>query len=93
MLHPVLTQKIDISNSRAVIRYVEHGLKLHYRSNWRATGLRHTLVFSDTTLSCVHAILQAHTYITITYLMTAYYTPNDGFTANDASFYAVQFLS
>ena len=23
----------------------------------------------------------------LTYLMTAYYAPNDGFTANDASFY------
>ena len=23
----------------------------------------------------------------LTYLMNAYYTPNDGFTANDASFY------
>ena len=47
---------------------------------------------------CVR-ILRAHTFITIwfattvrlatklTYLMTAYYTPNDGLTANDALFH------
>ena len=42
-------------------------------------------------------VLQAHTYnaigaqlcmtVKLTYLMTAYYTPSDGFTANDALVY------
>ena len=29
----------------------------------------------------------------VTYLMTAYYTPNDGFTANDALFYETSWLA
>ena len=48
MLHPALTQKIDIFNSRAVIRYVEHAhttcslgvmsVSIHKMSYWKVVA-------------------------------------------------------
>ena len=58
-----------------------------------------TCIIRSLVQHCV-LIQQVHTYITVSYaticlitklihmyLMTGYYTPNDGFTANDSSFY------
>ena len=76
-------------------RHSRWSLELHESSNWRATAPDTHRSLSDTKL-CAYK-LQARTSLYIwcetrmtaklTYLMTAYYTPNDGFTANDASFY------
>ena len=46
---------------------------------------------SKVSSSAVHSMGHTHHLLLLTpkfaYLMTAYYTPNDAFTANDASFY------
>ena len=58
-------------------------------------GPKHASVFSDTTLCFVYC-KPVYTSLSgaqlckttiLMYLMTAYYTPNDGFTADNASFY------
>ena len=72
-----------------------YGLELHERSDWRVTGPRHTsivLQYNVVYAYCklVHAMLfgvQLCMTTELTYLMTAYYTPNNGFIAYDASFY------
>ena len=70
------------------------GSELHKRSDWRITALDIHWLFSDTTLrvycKAVHTLLfgaQLRTTAKLTYLMSAYYIPNNDFTANDASFH------
>ena len=69
-------------------------LELHERSDWRALApdtIGHSLIqHCVCILQAIHTSLfcmQLHTTTKLTYLMTAYYMPNDGFTANNALFY------
>ena len=70
------------------------GLELQEGSDWRATTLDTHRLFCGTTLhaytaNTVHTSLFGMLLRLTTkhmYLMTAYYTPNYGFTANEASF-------
>ena len=78
-------------------RHSLYDLELHERSNWRAITPEMHQSFLDTTLSCVYCkpvhtsppVFHAQLHMTtkLTYLITAYYTLNDGFTANEVSFY------
>ena len=84
---------MDVLHIEQPLCYQRHclcSLELHERSDWRATAPDTHQPFSDTTLcaytaSPVHSLLfseQLRTKTKPTYLMTAYYTPNDGFPAN-----------
>ena len=71
-------------------RYSLCGLELQERSNWRAKG-PDILWYKIGCLYCkpVHTSLfggQLRMTTKLTYLMAAYYTRNDGFTTNAASF-------
>ena len=91
---------MDILHIKQLLYYRKHSLcalELHDRSFRRATGI---CISHSLTNLCVRT-LQAHTYMYITlWCATAhdnkthvhvaygcYYTPNDGFTANNLSFY------
>ena len=78
---------MDIQPIEQLLYYWTHslcGLESHERSNWRATAPNTPCLFTGTTL-CVYTTTP--TKLTYMYLMTAYYTSNDSFTANEASFY------
>ena len=93
---------MDVQHIERLLYYWRHslcGLELHERSDWRATATDMHWLFFDTTLLYTASPYTASQYILhhylvcnymtakLTYLMTAYYTPNNGFTANNASFY------
>ena len=68
-------------------------LELHEISDWTARAQNTHQSFSETTLCVYSATPYIHRYLVhnytttkLIYLMTTYYTPNDGGTANDASF-------
>ena len=74
-------------------------LELHERSYWRATAPDTYQSFSDKTLCAYTASPHMYMYIQslfgaqlrmttkLMYLMSDYYTRNDGFTANNVLFY------
>ena len=84
---------------KRLLHYCRHSwcsLDLLERSDWRATAPDTYRSSSDTTLCAytsspyMHASpigAQLRMPTKLTYLMTAYYTPYDAFTANAASFY------
>ena len=63
--------------------------------HWRATGPRHVSVVLWYNIVCIYCKpiqislfgAQLHVITQLMYLMTAYYIPNGGFTANSTSFY------
>ena len=96
-----LTWKVQVIygclNIKWLFSYWRHslcGLQLQERFNSRATAPGMHQLFSDTKLCACTAspyILlfdaQRHMTTTLTYLMMAYYTPNNNFNANDALFH------
>ena len=78
--------------------YTIRDILVWYRVGWEiqleSYGPRHASVilwYNSVCVYCkpIHASLfgaQLHMTTKLTYLMTAYYAPNDGFTANDTSF-------
>ena len=94
---------VDILHIQQLLYYQRQSLcgsKLHERANWRAMFPDTHGSFSDTLLSVYTVSLYIHCHMCIwpwcaticmttklMYLMTAYYTRKNGFTANDAMFY------
>ena len=91
---------MNVLHIERLLYYQKHslfGLELFERSHWRGTAPDKHWSFSDKKLSAYTASLYTrndvyiyvwmHMTTKLMYLMIAYYTPNDGFTANDVSFY------
>ena len=91
---------MNILYIKQMLYYQRHffcGLELHERSKWRSTAPDIQQSFSGTILSCVYCKLihtqrlTCSTQLLMTtnlmYVITAYYTPKVGFTANHAMFY------
>ena len=82
----------NLKSNNCSLYYWRHslcGLELHERSNWEAMASDMHWSFSDITVSLyIYSLFGAQLQMItkITYLMTAYYAPNNGPTANDASF-------